>query len=120
MMSMVGDGMDVAVGAARARVGLAGSAGEGGASGAGAAVWPPAIVNDARRAIYVAFNLVALFMRQHLFGSWPKVTRQSCFWIANASVIMAARRAFKFVGDNKVCLSTTIANNALAQSDSLG
>ena len=37
----------------------------------------------------------------------------SCFWIANASVIMAARPAFKFVGDNKVCLSTTIANNAL-------
>jgi hypothetical protein len=28
-------------------------------------------------------------------------------------VIMAARPAFKFVGDNKVCLSTTIANNAL-------
>ena len=37
----------------------------------------------------------------------------SCFRIANASVIMAARPAFKFVGDNKVCLSTTIANNAL-------
>jgi hypothetical protein len=48
----------------------------GGASGAGAAVWPPAIVNDARRAIHVAFNLVALFMRQPLFGSWPKLTRQ--------------------------------------------
>jgi hypothetical protein len=64
MMSMVGDRMDVALGAARAGVGLAGSAGEGGASGAGAAVWPPAIVKDARRAIHVAFNLAALFMRQ--------------------------------------------------------
>src|ERR1700730_11173001 len=62
--SMVGDGMDVAVGGAGAGVGLAGSAGEGAASGAGAAVWPPAIVNDARRAIHVAFNLVALLMRQ--------------------------------------------------------
>ena len=48
----------------------------GGASGAGAAVWPPAIVNDARRAIHVAFNLVALLMRQALFYSWPKLTRQ--------------------------------------------
>ena len=76
MMSMVGDGMDVAVGAARAGVGLVGSAGERGASGAGAAVWPRAIVNDARRAIHVAFNLVALFMHQPLFGSWPKLTRQ--------------------------------------------
>jgi hypothetical protein len=57
-------GRDVALGAARAGVGLAGSAGEGGASGAGAAVWPPAIVKDARRAIHVAFNLAALFMRQ--------------------------------------------------------
>jgi hypothetical protein len=32
--------------------------------------------NDVRRAIHVAFNLVALFMRQPLFGSWPKLTRQ--------------------------------------------
>jgi hypothetical protein len=55
---------------------LAGSAGEGGASGAGATVCPPAIVNDARRAIHVAFNLVALFMPQPLFGSRPKVTWQ--------------------------------------------
>jgi len=72
---MVGDGMDVAVGAGG--VGLAGSAGEGDASGAGAAVWPRAIVKDARRAINVALNLAALFMRQPLFGSWPKLTRQS-------------------------------------------
>jgi hypothetical protein len=71
MMSMVGNGVDVAVGAARAGVGLAGG-GEGGASGAGAAVWPPAIVKDARRAIHVAFILAALFMRQPMFGSWPK------------------------------------------------
>jgi len=72
---MVGDRMDVALGAARAGVGLAGSAGEGGASGAGAAVWPPAIVKDARRAIHVAFNLAALHAST-LFGSWPKLTRQ--------------------------------------------
>jgi len=45
------------------------AADKGGASGTGAAVWPPAIVNDVRRAIHVAFNLVALFMRQPLFGS---------------------------------------------------
>src|SRR6202023_3677174 len=73
MICMVGDRMDVAVGGARAGVGVAGSAGEGGASGAGAAVWPPAIVNDARIAIHVAFNLVALFMPQPLFGSWSNL-----------------------------------------------
>jgi len=98
---MVGDRMDVALGAARAGVGLAGIAGEGGASGAGAAVWPPAIVKDARRAIHVAFNLAALFMRQPLFGSWPKLTRQrrKVMEITGARTCAAAELVLQLEGD---------------------
>jgi hypothetical protein len=77
-----------------------GSAGEGGASGAGAAVWPPAIVKDARRALNVAFNHAALFMRQP-FGSWPKLTRQSrkVMEITGARTCAAAELVLQLEGD---------------------